>query len=347
MATGSVAGRPAPPRKIGNEERRKEIRAPPSQPPGGFLYTSVNTTNPHQAPFFRTLSLVALVAAGILPGCDAPDDASDRALELEDEDLTDEEIDALAMEDAEASDEADEAPEEVPVVSETVADVLAQLPESMRVEGLSAEELGRPVEVSAVTMAVDSNHDGQIDASDDLVAATDPVAIGEMACATQALTDPVDGAVVAKTNAPNCGYAYDSSTSPNGSYDTAACPHQYVTEVTGTSGTAMSAFWDWHGGSLNESNCDLAHASLTFYGATWNWITGTSWTKIGSTSVHGVWVDGPLFDYCSWQYDAGKGPIPSLGAGHGYYKVRTAAQATGFIVKVPVEGGVWHGNGPC
>jgi hypothetical protein len=196
-------------------------------------------------------------------------------------------------------------------------------------------------------MVIDSDRNGQIDPSDELVAASDPVAIGEMACATQALTDPIDGAVVAMTQAPNCGYAYDSSTSPNGSYDTAVCPHQYVTEVTGTSGEELSAFWGWHGGGLNATNCELAHANLTFYGATWNFFTGTSWTKIGGTAVHGVWIDGPLFDYCSWQYDAGKGPIPSLAAGHHYYKVRTAAQATGFILKVPVEGGVWHGDGPC
>lgn len=314
----------------------------------------MKSTTPHDAPFFH-VSLgrglaAALVAAGCLAGCDAPDDASDRALELEDEDLTDEEIDELAAEqadEAEAEDDEDVVEAETPAVTETVADVLAQLPESMRIVGLSAEELGRPVEVSAVTMVVDSDRNGQIDASDELVAASDPVMIGEMACATQALVDPTDGAVVPMTAAPNCGYAYDSSTSPNSSYDTAVCPHQYVTEVTGTSGTAMSSFWDWHGGNLTSSNCELAHANLTFYGATWNWITGTSWTKIGGTAVHGVWVDTPLFDYCGWQYDAGKGAIPSLAPGHNYYKIRTAAQATGFILKVPVEGGVWHGNGPC
>lgn len=315
----------------------------------------MKTTTSHDAPSFLTTlgrGLAAtFMAAGCLVGCDAPDDdASDRALELEDEDLTDEEIDELAAEQADDEVEAagvESEVAEVPVVSETVAEVLAQLPESMRIEGLSAEELGRPVEVTAVTMAVDSDRNGRIDASDELVAATDPVMIGEMACATQALTDPIDGATVAMTAAPNCGYAYDSSTSPNSSYDTAVCPHQYVTEVTGTAGTAMSSFWDWHGGGLNASNCELAHANLNFYGATWNWITGTTWTKIGGTAVHGVWVDGPLFDYCSWQYDAGKGAIPSLAAGHNYYKIRTAAQATGFILKVPVEGGVWHGNGPC
>jgi hypothetical protein len=312
------------------------------------LYVFVKTTTAHDATLLLTnlgrgLAAV-LLAAGSLTGCDAPDDPTDRALELDDEDVDDEEIDELVAEDAD--EQADEAAE-APTVTETVADVLAQLPESMRIEGLSAEELDRPVEVSAVTMVIDSDGNGQIDASDELVAASDPVMIGEMACATQALTDATDGAVVAMTAAPNCGYAYDSSTSPNTSYDTAVCPHQYVTEVTGTSDEPLSPFWDWHGGNLTADNCDLAHASLTFYGATWNWFTGTSWTKLGSTSVHGVWIDGQLFDYCSWQYDAGKGPLPSLPAGHNYFKVRTAAQATGFIFKQRVEGGVWHGNGPC
>lgn len=311
----------------------------------------MKSNTPHHDASFLPTRLVrgiaaALVAAGCSTGCDSADEPTDRALELDDEDLTDEEIDALiAEEEAQEADVAADAAID-PAITETVADVLAQLPESMRVEGLSSEELARPVEVSATTMAVDSDGNGRIDPSDELVAASDSVAIGEMACASQALTDATDGAVVAMTAAPNCGYAYDSSTSPNSSYDTAVCPHQYVTEVTGTSGTAMSSFWDWHGGGLTSSNCELAHASLTFYGATWNWFTGTSWTKIGSTSVHGVWVDG-FFDYCSWQYDAGKGAIPSLAAGHNYYKVRTATQATGFILKVPVEGGVWHGNGPC
>lgn len=328
--------------------RRGSHRAAVTTAPG-ILYEYVKTTTPHhEAPlFFSGLAAVALAIAG-LGGCDAPDDTSDRALELEDEDLSDEELDALAAEEVDEA-EADAAvvDAEAAVTTETVADVLAQLPESMRIEGLSAEELARPVEVSAVTMAIDSDRNGQIDASDDFVAATDPVMIGEMACATQALADPIDGATVAMTNAPNCGYAYDSSTSPNSSYDTAACPHQYVTEVTGTTGEAMSSFWEWHGGGLTSSNCSLAHANLTFYGATWNWITGTTWTKIGGTAVHGVWIDGPLFDYCSFQYDTGKGAIPSLAAGHSYYKVRTAAQATGFVLKVPVEGGVWHGDGPC
>jgi hypothetical protein len=316
------------------------------------------TTAPHASFLLTTLGrglVTAFVATGFLAGCDAPDDASDRALELDDEELedldddelTDEEMDELVAEqDAQGADEADES-REAPTVTQTVADVLAELPESLRMEMPSGEDLDRPVPVTADSMIIDSDGNGVIDPTDQLVSVSDPVAIGEMACATQALTDPIDGDQVAMTVAPNCGYAWDGSTSPNSSYDTAGCPHQYVTEITGTSGEPMSAYWEWHGGGLTADNCDLAHASLTFYGATWNWFTGTTWTKLGSTSVHGVWIDGPLFDFCSWQYDAGKGPLPSLPNGHSYFKVRTAAQATGFILKVPVEGGIWHGDGPC
>jgi hypothetical protein len=316
------------------------------------LYVLVKTTTPHQAPFINTslrLGLAAALVAAGLSGCDAPDDPSDRALELEDEDLPDEELDELVAEEAdevEAEDDEVEAEVDTPAVTETVADVLAQLPEALQVE-LSPEELDRPVEIAPLKVAVDVDGNGVLDQMDDFATVTDPVAINEIACATQALTDPVDGATVAMTAAPNCGYAYDGSTSPNTSYDTAACPHQYVTEVTGTSGEPLSFYWQWHGANLDQTLCGTAHASLSTYGAYITlWPFAVSWVKLGTTSVHGVWYDTAWFDYCGWEYDAGKGPIPSLG-NHIYFKVRTAAQATGFIFKQPVEGGVMHGNGPC
>jgi hypothetical protein len=319
----------------------------------------VKTSTPHDAPFLHT-SLgrglaAALVVVG-LSGCDAPSDPSDRALELEDEDLSDEEIDALVAEeeadeeeaDEEEADEeeADEVEAEAPSVSETVADVLALLPAAFQVE-LSPEELGRPVEVTALEVAVDVDGNGVLDGMDDITTVSDPVAIGEMACATQALTDPTDGASVPMTPAPNCGFAWDGSISPNTLYDTAGCPHQYVTEVTGTSGEPLSFYWGWHGANLDASLCGMAHASLTAYGAYFTLFPfSVNWVKIGSTSVHGVWYDTPWFDYCGWEYDDGKGPVPSLG-NHIYFKVRTATQATGFIFKQPVEGGIRHGTGPC
>lgn len=315
----------------------------------------MKSTTPHQAPFFNAslrLGLAAALVAAGLSGCDAPDDPSDRALELEDEDLSDEEIDELVAEEADEVEaeadelEADEAEAEAPAVTETVADVLAQLPEALQVE-LSPEELGRPVELAPLKEAVDVDGNGVLDQMDDFATVSDPVAINEIGCATQALTDPIDGATVAMTVAPNCGYAWDGSTSPNTAYDTAACPHQYVTEVTGTSGKPLSFYWDWHGANLDETLCETAHASLSTYGA---YITlfpfAVNWVKLGTTSVHGVWYDTPWFDYCGWEYDPGKGAIPSLG-NHIYFKVRTATQATGFIFKQPVEGGVTHGSGPC
>jgi hypothetical protein len=317
----------------------------------------VKSTTPHNdASFLRTglgRSLAAaLVATGCLAGCDAPSEPGDRALELDDEDLTDEEIDELVAQEAdEAVDEADEAQEgQAPAITETVADVLAALPPAQRAAlhgELTADQLERPIEITALERAVDVDGNGVLDGMDELTTAPDPVAIGEMACATQALTDPIDGASVAMTPAPNCGYAYDGSTSPNTSYDTAGCPHQYVTEVTGTSGEPLSFYWDWHGANLDQTLCATAHASLTAYGAYFSWPFSINWVKIGTTSVHGVWQNGGLFSYCGWAYDTGKGPIPSLGSNHGYFKVRTATQATGFIFKQQVEGGVVHGDGPC
>lgn len=313
-----------------------------------------STTPHHDASFLRT-GLVrgiaaAFVAAGCLTACDqAPDhEGSNRTLELEDEDLTDDEIDALiAEEEAEELEELEELEGTVvaPAVTETVADVMAELPEALQVE-LSSEELDRPIEISAFQMAIDVDGNGVLDGMDDLVSVSDPVAIGEMACATNALIDPIDGATVAMSPTPNCGYAYDGSTSPNTAYDSVGCPHQYVTEITGTYNRPLSFYWDWHGGALNQTNCEMAHASLTAYGAFLTWPIALNWVKIGSTSVHGKWYSGPLFSFCGWEYDTGKGPIASLG-NHLYLKVRTAVQATGFIFKQQVEGGVSHGPGPC
>lgn len=318
------------------------------------VYVKTIPTPKHPALHLDAGLAAALVAAALgLAGCDAPEhQGSNRALELEDEDLTDEELEELEELDALVAEEADEdledadADAEPASVTETVAGVLALLPAVFQAE-LSGEDPERPIEVTALTMAVDVDGNGVLDGFDDFTTVSDPVAIGEMACATQALTDPTDGAIVAMAPAPSCGYGYDGSTSPNASYDTAGCPHQYVTEVTGTYGEPLSFYWDWHGAPLDETLCGLAHASLTAYGAHLSLNPlGLQWVKLGSTSVHGVWYDGGLFDYCGWEYDAGKGPLPSLG-NHNYLKVRTAAQATGFIFKQPVEGGVWHGTGPC
>jgi hypothetical protein len=275
----------------------------------GFLYFYVkSTTTPHHDASFLRTGLVrgiaaALVAAGCLTACDQATEhqGSNRALEdeLDDEDLTDEEIDALI-----AEEEAEEDLEDL--------------------------EDGEPL----------------FDASDDLVSVSDPTEIGELACATSSLANANNGATVAMSVAPNCGYAWDGSTSPNTSYDAPGCPHQYITEVTGTYGKPLSFYWDWQGASLTQTNCELAHANLSAYGATLSFPAGLTWSKIGTSSMHGTWVTTPWFSYCGWAYDPGSGPLPALG-NHYYTKVRTAVQATGFIFKQQVEGGVTHGNGPC
>lgn len=256
------------------------------------------------------IPLALILAMG---GCADLDEPLDRDFEADDARLDDEDLELLAWPQGEAPPEG--------------------------------EEPDGPVRVGEIAVDVDGN--GVLDKVDGLIASNEPVAIGELACATTSIADPTNGASVAMTQAPNCGYSWDGSTSPNTSYDPVGCPHQYVTQVNGTSGEALSFYWSWEGANLDQSNCSLAHASLSAYGAYISWPWTTNWVKLGTSSVHGVWVDGPLFDFCSWQYDAGSGPLPSLGAGHGYYKVRTAAQATGFIFKQKVEGGVVHGPGPC
>ncbi|MCX4240863.1 hypothetical protein [Paraliomyxa miuraensis] len=294
----------------------------------------------------RGLAAVLLASSG-LSGCDAPgNEPSDRALELDEEDLDEDELDALAIE----QEDADEIPLDdasAPAATETIADVVAMLPPGAIESDLLPEDLDRPVEVIADQMVIDVDGNGVIDGFDDLVTISDPMAIGEATCATTSIANPINGGTVAMSATPACGYAHDGSTSPDGSYNPANCPHQYITEVTGTYAKPLSFYWSWEGASLTQENCSLAHANLSAYGAFFNWIgNNTVWTKLGTSSMHGKWVSGPLFSYCGWEYDEGSGPLPSLG-NHAYYKVRTAAQATGFIIKQRVEGGVTHGPGPC
>ncbi len=193
---------------------------------------------------------------------------------------------------------------------------------------------------------IDIDGDGVLGEFDELVALDEPQAIGELACATASIANSTHGGSTSMSPTPNCGINTDSRTSPNTSYNPAGCPHQYITEVTGTSQRPLSFFWNWQGATLNANTCALAHANLSAYGAYLTWPLGVAWAKLGTTSVHGQWINTPWFGYCSWQYDAGSGPIPSLGS-HFFFKVRTAVQATGFIFKQQVEGGISHGPGPC
>ncbi len=221
--------------------------------------------------------------------------------------------------------------------------------------GLLAWPLGEPppegetfedAPVRTGELAVDVDGNGVLDELDGLTTTDEPMAIGEMACATASIADPSDGASISMTPNPTCTFAWDGSTSPNTSYDPVGCPHQYITQVNGTFGKPLKFYWAWQGSNLDQNNCGLAHASISAYGAYLSWPWTTNWVKLGTSSMHGVWVDTPWFDYCGFEFDEGSGPLPELGT-HGYFKVRTATQATGFIFKQQVEGGVTHGPGPC
>ena len=299
-----------------------------------------------RTPRISSSVLVALGLALAVPACGAPGDldATDREAALAD----DEDLDSDGLDDELASDERltaeDHADGDAPGAGPDEVLPLEAAPPDL--EPLDPDLLEQ-LEDAPVTVDDD---DGSFPTAPGvaLEGEVEPQHTGEMACATTSIADYHDGATVAMSADPSCSIAYDGSTSPDTSYDPADCPHQYITQVTGTYGRPLGFYWSWHGANLDSTTCNLAHASLSAYGATFSsWPLLVHWTKIGQTEVHGQWNATPWFNYCSWEYDDGYGPIPSLGANHHYFEVRTAAQATGFIFKQRVEGGVYHGPGPC
>jgi hypothetical protein len=272
--------------------------------------------------------LPAFLAAMVLAaGCDAPEGESADVLadvlvsELNDGDL-------LALRDV------------LPLLAP------AGLPDDLALEDLGPEALDIPVVVSS-TGGVEGS---VIPHADAFTTAIDPMATGELACATASIADPADGAQVAMSATPLCGFAFDGSISPDTTYDPVGCPHQYITEVTGTEGRALSAYWGWYPVTLDQTICDASQRSISMYAAALIFSTRTrtvteSWTKIGTATVHGQWMSGSS-PYCDWVLD-NNAPLLALGSGHFYWKVRTASVATSFGFKQVVEGGVAHGPGPC
>jgi hypothetical protein len=282
-----------------------------------------------------------LVVAVLAGGCEAPEDEFSDDPPLAEEALEDKELDAFVSE-----------LEDGDVVA--LRDLLPMLspdalPDDLVLEDLGPEALDMPVIISSTGEYDASGHVG----ADAFATASDPSAIGEPACSTTSIADPADGAQVAMSTAPHCGLAWDGAISPDTSYDPVGCPHQYVTEVTGTYGRPLNFYWRWHGATLDQNTCSLTHANLSAYGGFpyFNPATNTlawSWASFGTMRVHGKWVAVPGgIATCEWELDNGSARLPTLGRGHGYWTVRTAAQATGFIFKQPVESGVQHGQGPC
>lgn len=320
------------------------------------------TPKPH------TLALIgAMFVAGCAADGDAFDDGDAALAELAEEDL-DEALDEALDEDAdlverdarlleaiaEAPEIADEDVESLFAESEpTLRDVIRLVDIDSLPPGLTVEDLDEPVFLELTDPPVD---EPAIEPVGELTADIDPQLIGEAACATASISNPDNGASVAMTTAPSCGFAWDGSTSPNTAYNPAGCPNQYITEVTGTQGEALSFYSAWQGIALDETYCELSSMALSGYAAKWVavkvgsfWYFTLQWTKIGTTLMHGQWFSGP-FSGCYWQYESGYGPLPSLPSGHVYNRVRTATQGVVLAVfpfKQPVEGGVRHGTGPC
>lgn len=250
---------------------------------------------------FLAKTLAPLMVAGCLMACDAGAEhqGSNRGLELEDESPSDDPLEALEALAARAEDE------------------------------------GRDLGGVGQLVVVDANGNGAIDRMDDLVPMNDPMALGEMGCATQSLANPVHGATLGWYGSV---VAIEAATSPSTAYGTAACPDQYVVEITDTYDEPLTFHADRHWvQSPSQLICGSIEVDLTAYVAVelelWDTVM---WGKLGSTRLHGVWNG----DYCVMEPDVGQSERPAI-EDHSYFKVRVAARARlqGFKQRV------WAGVG--
>jgi hypothetical protein len=143
---------------------------------------------------------------------------------------------------------------------------------------------------------------------------------------------------------PRCSFADQYATSNGSNYDQPACPHRFVTEVTGLySNVAARPFVEAIPATSNvtESACKSALIS----GAAFGFKNGV-WYTLGNVSTAGVWHPagtGPISfpAYCQLRFDIG----PSVS---GYSKIRvTGIGAALGAFKMKVRTGIWYGNGPC
>jgi hypothetical protein len=258
---------------------------------------------PLPASFLRTglaKTLAPLVVAGCLAACDvgAEHQGSNRDIELEDESPSDDPLEVLEALAAEAEDE------------------------------------GRDFGGVAELVVVDSNGNGAIDRMDDLVPMTDPVAIGEMGCAGQILGNPIHGATLGWYGSV---ISIEAATSPSTGYGTAACPDQYVVEITDTYDEPLAFHADRYSvQSPSQLLCGSIEVDLTAYGAAELWNGMVLWGNLGSTRLRGVWNGA----YCDMEPDVGQSEPPTI-EDHSFFKVRVAARARlqGFKQRV------WAGVG--
>ncbi|MBV1857127.1 MAG: hypothetical protein KUG77_01860 [Nannocystaceae bacterium] len=309
-----------------------------------------------------TKALAALLlGASSLIGCDVEDEGPGAYDEEAALDLEDEGEDVLVINDAVlgaiagAPALADEDVEALFAENEpTLRDVISLVDLELLPPELTLEDLDSPVILDVAEPPTEALPNESID---DFSAELEPQFLGEQACATTSISNATNGATVAMSTPPNCGYATDGATSPNTSYNPSGCPNQFITHVNGTYGNAFSFYSNWHGTSLDETYCELSSKALSAYGGRWtiqlvngSWYFSLTWTKLGTTVEHGQWSSSGWFPGCYWQYDNGYGPIPSLSSGHFYNRVRTATQGVVLAIfpfKQRVEGGIHHGPGPC
>jgi hypothetical protein len=179
-------------------------------------------------------------------------------------------------------------------------------------------------------------------------------ALGEAACGTVS-GYPFAGALANGRSQlvgamPHCSVATTASTSPSASYSNAGCTNQYVSEVRGVTGRALTAHAAWAGPALNaEGICGVSAMGFALYGRRAN---GT-WTKVGQTHLVGRWIPAStgggfqLPARCEFVRPTGEPATPSLPTGHAYNAVRTVGYAISLFVPQRVRLGVSYGTGPC
>ncbi len=188
-----------------------------------------------------------------------------------------------------------------------------------------------------------------------------PIAAGQTACATQSLADPEVGATIAMSPDPTCGYVTDEAASPAGiqpfTYGSTQCPAQFVTEASSVFGRGLAFTFrpitrDGPGQpaamSITQQMCPNMRADATVWGAWLNlYPPGIKWSKFAQAHYHGQWINIGFGSSCWMLLDEGSN-LPTLQDDHFFFKVRIAARVYEFIDNVAwtwrTAAGVRHGT---
>ncbi|MFO0603134.1 MAG: hypothetical protein U0324_08165 [Polyangiales bacterium] len=178
-------------------------------------------------------------------------------------------------------------------------------------------------------------------------------ALGEAACGTVSgypyAGASANGATQLIGANPFCSTAVTAATSPNASYTNAGCTNQFVSEVRGTSGRALTASVSWAGPALTtQGACESSVMGVALYGR--NLLGG--WSKVGQTHLAGRWIPASTGGFqipahCEFVRPTGEPALPSLATGHLYNAVRAVGYGLTLFVPQRVRLGVSYGTGPC